>query len=229
MAGAAFDFQKFIDDSKNVLMAPKDFFAAMPKEGGLVDPVIKALIYGLVAGIINFIWGLLGMTILGALGGVGGAAGLIATPIAALIGLFIGGVIVLILSAICGGNKTYEANVRVVAALMVMMPINALFAFTIKINIYLYVIISLLISLYGLWLLLNALVSALGGKDMTAKVICGILAIIVVLSSYSTIKAYRFVSSSAGDIMKGMEDDKAAKEAAEKFQKMMEDLKKESK
>ena len=59
MAEAGFDFQKFIEDSKSVLTAPKEYFSSMPKTGGFVEPLIKATIYGLVAGVLYFIWGLL--------------------------------------------------------------------------------------------------------------------------------------------------------------------------
>ena len=93
-----------------------------------------------------------------------------------LIGLFIGGVILLIVSAICGGNTNFEANVRVTAALMVLSPISALLSFTSGINLWLGGLISLAVSLYGLYLLYHALVNALKGKEGTAKVITIVLA-----------------------------------------------------
>ena len=36
MAEGGFDFKKFIDDSKAVLMAPKEYFSSMPTSGGFV-------------------------------------------------------------------------------------------------------------------------------------------------------------------------------------------------
>ncbi len=59
---------------------------------------------------------------------------LVWTIVGALIGLFIGAVIMLIISAICKGSTDFEANLRVVAAVMVLMPINALLGFTMGIN-----------------------------------------------------------------------------------------------
>lgn len=176
MADVGFDFKKLINDSKAVLMTPKEYFASMPKTGGFVEPLIKAVIYGLVAGIITFIWSLLHLTAASgmfgkALGGGVGVAAIIYSVIGAAIGLFIGGVILLIISAICGGSKDYEANVRVTASLMVLSPINALLGFTGGISIYLGAIISLAVSLYGIWLLYNALISALGAGEKAAKVV----------------------------------------------------------
>ncbi|HMB20028.1 MAG TPA: hypothetical protein VKQ10_03090, partial [Spirochaetota bacterium] len=106
--GGGFNFAQFIDDSKNTLTNPKEYFASMAKEGGFGEPIIKALLYGLVAGLITFIWGIIGLSAAGGLGAMfGGAVGIMAIVgglIFALIGLFIGGLIMLIISAICGGN-----------------------------------------------------------------------------------------------------------------------------
>lgn len=225
MANAAFDFQKFIDDSKKTLLAPKEYFSGMTKEGGYVEPVIKAAIYGLAAGILSFIWGLLNLSPVGGmLGTATGVTAIIVSPIAAVVGLFIGGLVLLIISAICGGNTNYEANVRATSALMVIMPINALLSFATGINLYFGVILSLAVSLFGLWLLFNAEVNALGGKEGVAKVIVIILAVLTLVSSYYSIKAYTAISSRTTNILKGLEGDKDAKEAQEKAQKMLQEL-----
>ncbi|MBU1077224.1 MAG: hypothetical protein KKH98_08025, partial [Spirochaetes bacterium] len=109
----SFDFQKLIDDSKQALMAPKDYFASMSKEGGLVEPVIKAVIYGLIAGIVGFVWSLLSISSGGMVGTAVGVAGIFLSPIYACIGLFIGAIIILVISAISGGSTDFEANARV--------------------------------------------------------------------------------------------------------------------
>jgi hypothetical protein len=225
MAEAGFDFKKLIDDSKAALMTPKEYFAAMPKGGGFVEPLIKAVIYGLVAGIIIFIWSTLHLTAAaGALGGMfGGAVGamaIVSSLIGAVIGLFIGGVIVLIVSAICGGSTDYEANVRVTASLMVLSPVNALLAFTGGISIWLGAIISLGVSLYGLWMLYNALVNALGAKEATAKIVSIVLAAFPVIFILSSITCYR-AASNVSD--KYMQD---AQKIEQETKKMLEEMKK---
>ena len=224
MAESGFNFQKLIGDSKATLANPKSYFASMAKEGGFGEPIIKALIYGLVAGIISFIWALLGLSAAGMFGAAaGGIMVIISSLIGAFIGLFIGGLIVLILSAICGGNTSFEANVRVCASLMVLYPVNALLGFFSGINLTLGAIISLIVSLYSLYLLYNALVNALGGKQGAAKVISIILAIIPILILISALTCASVTSS----YVDKMSDSKEMKELQNKLEDMAEKVEKD--
>lgn len=190
MGDTGFDFQKFINDTKEVLTSPKNYFASMQKTGDFVDPVIRAAIYGFIAGIFSFMWGFLHLSVLWAYGGRVGITSIIVFPIFAVIGLFIGSVILLIISAICGGSTDFEANVRVTASLMALYPIQALLVFTSGISIYLGAVVLLLISLYGLWLCFNALVQALSAKESTAKVIMIIFAIFPILGIINTLTCH---------------------------------------
>ncbi len=70
-------------------------------------------------------------------GGAFGIMILIWKIIGSIIGLFIGAVILLVISSVCKGNTDFEANVRVIAAIMVVMPISAFFGFAGHINFYL--------------------------------------------------------------------------------------------
>lgn len=183
MSNGTFDFNELIKESKDVLVNPKSYFSTMKTSGGMTEPLIKAVIYGTIAGAISFIWSLLKI---GAIGGslFGGAIGIMVFIwyiIASIIGLFIGGVILLVISSICKGNTDFEANVRVTAAVMVIMPISAFLGFAGRINLYLGVIISLAINLYALWLLFNGLVEALKAKQETTKIVMYVLAAIFVL------------------------------------------------
>ena len=36
-----FNFGKFIEDSKNALLKPKEYFESMPTSGGFIEPIIK--------------------------------------------------------------------------------------------------------------------------------------------------------------------------------------------
>jgi len=190
MSDTGFDFQKFINDTKEVLTSPKNYFASMQKTGGFVDPVIRAAIYGFIAGIFSFMWGLLHFNALWAYSSGVGMTSIIVSPIFAVIGLFIGSVIILIISAICGGSTDFEANVRVTASLMVLYPIQALLVFTSGISIYLGAVVLLLVSLYGLWLCFNALVQALSAKESTAKIIMIIFAIFPILGIINTLTCH---------------------------------------
>ena len=59
MSSETFNFNQFIKDSIASLTNPKEYFSAMKVDGGLGVPVVKALIYGSITGVISFIWSLL--------------------------------------------------------------------------------------------------------------------------------------------------------------------------
>jgi hypothetical protein len=183
MSNGNFDFNDFVNESKAVLLNPT-YFSTMKTSGGMTESLIKAVIYGAVAGVISFIWSMLqiGATSNSWIGG--GSIGimiLIWGVIGAIIGLFLGGVILLVISSICKGNTDFEANVRVTSAIMVMMPINAFLGFGSGVNLYLGLIISIAVSLFTLWLVYKGLVQALKAKPETTRTVMYILAAVFVL------------------------------------------------
>lgn len=180
---STFDFNAFIKESKETLVNPKAYFSTMKTTGGWAEPLIKVVIYGAIAGIIAFLWSVLGLSGLktGMFGGAIGAMVLVWTIVGAVIGLFIGAVILLIISSVCKGNTDFEANGRVIAASMVIMPVNALLGFTAGINSWLAMIISLCVSLYALYITYHGLVESLKAKPETAKIIMYVLAALLVL------------------------------------------------
>jgi hypothetical protein len=183
MSNSTFDFNAFIKESKDVLVTPKSYFSTMKTTGGMAEPLIKAVIYGAVAGLIAFLWSLLKLG--GVTGGMfGGAVGVMMFVwyiIGAIIGLFIGAVIVLVISAICKGSTDFEANVRVTAAIMVIMPISALLGFVSGLNLTAGALVGLAVNIFALYLLYHALVEALKAKPETTKIVMIVLAAILVL------------------------------------------------
>jgi hypothetical protein len=100
----------------------------------------------------------------------------------------------LIISSICSGSTDFEANARVTAALLVVMPFSALFSFTIGINLYLGLTIGLIVKLYALWLLYHGLVEALKGKPETARIVSWVfigLIVIFLLASWHSYSLLR--------------------------------------
>ena len=184
MSNSTFNFNSFVKESIDVLVKPKEYFSTMKTTGGIAEPLIKALLYGVIAGIFALIWSLLGLGI--TMGGIFGGAGVVMMflwrIIFAIIGLFIGAVIMLIISAICTGSTDFEANVRVMASLMVLiLPVSALLGFIGGLNSTLGTIVNLLINLYALYLVYHALVEALKAKPSSSKVLTIILAAVLVL------------------------------------------------
>ena len=195
MSNESINFNKILKDSRETLLNPKGYFESMPLTGGFTEPLIKAAIYGTIAGLFALLWSVLGFGAAGSslLGGAIGIMALIWTIIGAIIGLFIGGVIMLVISAICGGNTDYEANVRVTASLMVVYPINALLAILSGINLTLGGIVSLAVSIFGLYLLYIATIHALKGKESTAKIVAIVLVVIALLGFFGGRRASKSI------------------------------------
>ena len=204
MSNSTIDFNALIKESKDVLKDPKTYFLTMKTTGGIAEPLIKAVIYGAVAGIIAFIWSLLkiGGASSGLLGGAIGFMAIIWYIVAAVIGLFIGAVILLVVSAICKGSTDFESNIRVTAATMVMMPISALLGFITGLSITLGSIVGLAVSLYGLYLLYNGLTQALKADTGTSKIVVLILAALVILFTIMGIGAKKKASKFMEDFNK---------------------------
>lgn len=233
MAEGGFDFKKLVDETKATLLTPADYFSVMPKEGGFADPLVKAVIYSFIAGIFTFIWGALKLTAVagafgGLLGGGVGIAGLIWSIVGGVIGLFIGGAIILVISAICGGNTSYEANVRVAASLMALSPVSALLGFLSGFSLWLGGLVSLAIALYGLYLLYIAVTKSLGGKEGTAKIISIVLAVIPALMILSSLLCMKAATNFSDQLMKDIpaENQEQFKKMSEDFNKALEDAKK---
>jgi len=198
---SSFDFNAFIQESKETLLNPKSYFPSMKLTGGMAEPLIKAVIYGAIAGILAFLWGVIGLGGVAGIFGAGiGAMALVWTVVGALIGLFIGAVILLIISSICKGNTDFEANMRVVAAVMVVMPINALLGFTMGINTVFGAIISLGVNLYALYLLYHGLTGALKANQGTAKIVMYVLAALLLIFTLAGLGARNRMSKIINDI-----------------------------
>jgi hypothetical protein len=200
MSDSTFDFNLFIKESIDVLVNPKSYFSTMKTTGGMSEPLIKAVIYGAISGALAFIWSLLriGAMSSGLFGSAIGIMVFIWSIIGAIIGLFIGAVILLVISSICKGSTDFEANMRVTAALMVVMPIRSFFGFAGHFNIYLGVIIGLAVSIFALWLLYNGLVEALKSNPETTKIVSYVLVAIIVIFTLigfgATRRAHQFMN-----------------------------------
>lgn len=235
-----FNFNEFIKDTKETLTNPKAYFARMPLSGGFGEPVIKVLIYGVIIGVLNLIWSMTGMIFGGGsmlFGGGVGFMALVGGIIGSLIGLFIGGVILLVISAIFKGNTDYEANVRVVSALYIISVIQAVFNFLDGVNLYLSAIVGIVISLWGLYITYIALTERLKAQEKGTKILLIILGVLVIITSFTGIAAkkvsqsilkgaYSEESYTPEDAMKMVEKMTGGQVKAEELKKGMEEAKK---
>lgn len=182
MSYETFDLNDFVKESKDVLVNP-NYFSTMKTSGGMTEPLIKAVIYGAVAGIISFIWSFfkIGAISGGIFGGTVGIMVFIWAIIGSVFGLFIGAVILLVISSICKGTTDFEANVRVTSAVMVMIPISAFLGFATGLNLYIGLIVNLAVNMFALWLLYRGLTQALKANPDNARIVMYILVAIFVL------------------------------------------------
>jgi hypothetical protein len=195
MSNESIDFKKILNDSRETFLNPKGYFASMPLAGGLAEPLIKAAIYGLVAGLFGVLWSVVGLTATGAgVFGVVGFISLIYSVIGAIIGVFIGGVIMLVISAICGGNTDFEANLRVAASLMVIYPINAFLALFYGLNFTLGGVVALAVSVYGIYMLYHAAIQALKGKESNVKIVAIVLLVLALVGFFGGRRATKSIS-----------------------------------
>lgn len=195
MSNENIDISTLLNESWETLLNPKDYFLSMPLKGGFAEPVLKAAMYGTVAGLFSLLWTLLGLSVLGGTmwSGALGIMTLISSIIGAIIAAFLGGAIMLLISAMCGGNTNYETNVRAAASLMVIYPINAFMAFLYGINTDIGSIVGLAISFYSLYLLYHAVILSLKGNESSMKIVAIVLVLLTLLGFFGGRKASQSV------------------------------------
>lgn len=226
-----FDLRKFIDDTRAALFSPRGYFAAMDKTGGYLEPVIRAGIYGIVAGVLQLAWRLLFPQPVPALAGVAGSTGVSIAPfitpiIAVLIGLFASAILLLIISAICGGSTNVEAAIRCGAALTAVAPVNALFGFVAAIHPTARAVVSFVITLYAIALMYHALVRALSCAEKPARIAAGIIAVIpavaFAIALTSALKPKDAIQQLSGDRQQREELERTEREALEFIDRLKE-------
>jgi hypothetical protein len=226
MSNEGFSFKKLYEDSKKALFRPKEYFSSMETTGGLGEPILKVLVYGAIAGIFALLWSVLNISGFtgGILGGAVGVAAFFWSIFGAVVGVFIGGLIVLIISSICNGNGEFEPNMRVAAAIMVILPINAFLGFFGGISGALDAIIGFAVNIYGLYMLYIAVTRTLEGKVQPAKAISYILAGLVLIGLIVNLATRRTIDRKmklGSDTMK--EYQKKAEQMAEEMSKNYEE------
>lgn len=173
-----------------VLTKPADFYASVREVGGFGAPVVFALVAGLAGGVISAVYAFIGLGATGraaggAVGTFAGASAVIMTPIFAVIGCFVGGAVVHVVSTIAGGKGTYEQSVRVAGYAGAVMPLSALLSFV--------PLLRFLPTLYGLYLAAVGLVAIHAADRRRTYAVMGVLAALFVIFSILAALAGRAV------------------------------------
>jgi len=175
-----------LDTVKAVITNPAQFYRTMPKTGGFGDPLVFMAVLGVIAGVIQAVFGLFHIgfvgTTLAALGAI------IMAPVVIIIAGFIGAAIVFVIWKLMGSAESYETAYRCLAYAGAIAPITALF------NLIPYV--GGLVGLaWGLFLLVTASVEVHKIAAKTAWLVFGIIAAILAIGSIS---AQRRAASAMG-------------------------------
>ncbi len=182
----SFDFAIVIADTKNALLNPAGYFRTMRSEGGLAEPVLKALLYGVVSVLLTWLWYMLGIFPPGPQDNALSTTMLLLLPAGYVVGLFIGAVLLMIVSALSGGITRFETCLRATAAIMAIQPISAALG-VLYVSTFLGLLASLAISLYGLKLLWNAMLATLHCSRRGTQITCIVLAAFSILGAVAAL------------------------------------------
>ncbi|SRR6056297_1896230 len=205
-ANSGFDLGTVIAQAKQVITDPTGFYRAMSRSGGYSEPLIFALVMGVMAGIIYALLSILGLT--GA--GLGGLAAIIMAPLLMLIGSFIAAAILFVIWKLMGSPHGFEVAYRSVAYSYAIVPVLAVFSIIPYLG-------TLLRVAWSTWLMIIASVEVHARARQTAMIVFGILGALLLFSQLSGEYAQR-------NLQDAME--KRLGENAEQIERSMQSLQK---
>ena len=197
-----------------VLTSPSVFFRGMPKTGGFVEPLIFMVIMGVIGGLIQTVFSLFSLHIVG--------WSIILVPIVIAIGGFIGAAILFVIWKLLGSQESYETAYRCGAYISVLTTIAAVLG-----------LIPYIGSAMGIILITYFLVIASVEvhkiPSQKAWLVFGIIgAILIILNISAQMSARRFSRETIKFREKMEETSKAMKKQAEQMQKQTEDMQKQA-
>jgi hypothetical protein len=174
-----FTVAECVSEAKQLFLSPRSFFQSMPMQVGWKASLAKAAVYSVLAGVIGAVYALLFLKGLSAVAGILGA--LLLSSIVGIIAFFIASMVLMLISMITGGTTSFEAAMRVTAVNFVLVPCGVLLMLPFMVIPLVALAVKLAVSLFGLWLMFNGLVYALGAKARQAKIAVGVLGLLAVV------------------------------------------------
>lgn len=215
------DFAAIPQTAVRVVTAPAEFFKAMPKTGGFVEPLIFAVVMGALAGVVYAVSGVMGLGYMNA-GVVSSLLMIIYMPVGAVIGSFIGAAILFVVWKLMGSNENYETAYRCVAYLAALSPIVALLALIpyagglINTAIYLYYTVVVSVEVHNL-------------PARKAWLVFGIIYVVFALWGIRSEHAARNMSSVAEQWKKAAEEStETFKQSAKEMERSTADMRKQA-
>lgn len=211
--------KQFIDIVQKVIKNPAEFYREMPRSGGFVEPLIFAICMGVVAGIIQAVFGILGLGFAGTF--LMAVASIITVPIFVAIFSFIGAGILFLIWKGMGSQESYEISFRCMAYATAISPITSV----LNLIPYLGPILGLVWMAY---LLVNASVEVHKIELKKAWIVFGAICAVFAFISISSQLAARRVQHDMENINKqlGEIDKMSPEEAGQKMGEFLKGLEK---
>lgn len=175
---SGFDLSVVIDQAKQVITDPGEFYRTMSKNGGYSEPLIFAVVMAVGTGAIFALLSIVGIT--GA--GFAGLGAIVVLPIGLAIGSFIGAAIMFIIWKLMGSPEDFETAYRCIAYSSAVFPIVTVLSLV----PYLGTLISIA---WGTWLMITASTQVHGRAFKTSAIVFGILGLLNLMSSITAEKA----------------------------------------
>ncbi len=176
MSDSNFNLGKVIEDAKQVVTQPVAFYKSMPQTGGFAEPCIFLVVMALIMGAMATLFSFFGM---GKMGAVAiGFSSIIIIPVMALIGSFVGALIMFVVWKLMGSEKDYETAYRCIAYASVIYPIMPLVAWMPYLG-------TLVGVGWGMYLMYLATLEVHQIKQQTAQTVIGVLAAVIIFIQLS--------------------------------------------
>lgn len=170
----------------DIFFRPKYFFSRIVADGKMEDAILKAFLWGFVGGIIVLVLNLFhgdAFTVFSFFKAV------IIYPVVAILLLFIGAGLMMLVSEVTGGERDWEIAVKGIASIFFVYPL-ALILNTLAFDCVSMWLTSILIDIYILFLIYNIAVYCLHGKKVSVLFVIMVAAVLLAalyMSNYRTI------------------------------------------
>ena len=170
----------------DIFFHPKYFFTRIVADGKMEDAILKAFLWGFVGGVLVLTMNLVRgdvFTIFSLFKAI------IICPVLAVLLLFIGAGLMMLVSEITGGERDWEIAVKGIASIFFVYPL-ALLLNTLAFDCTSMWLISILIDIYILFLIYNIALYCLHGKRVSVLFVImvgGVLLASLYMSHYRTL------------------------------------------
>jgi hypothetical protein len=170
----------------DIFFRPKYFFSRIVADGKMEDAILKAFLWGFVGGVLVLVINLCRgdvFTIISLFKAI------IVYPLLAILLLFIGAGLMMLVSEITGGERDWEIAVKGIASIFFVYPL-ALIVNTLTFDCTSMWLTSILIDIYMLFLIYNIAVYCMHGKRVSVLfviMVAGVLLASLYMSNYRTI------------------------------------------